>query len=225
MATKKGQDAARSASPTRPVSEEIHKRIAEKFGEAVELVDAVDPYTVVREAAKFSEVMAFLRNDPGMAFDLLRSVSAVDYPEEESIASVYHLYSYEKGHAHVVKLYCDRLSPEAPTVEHLWPVANWFEREAYDLTGIVYRGHSDLRRILLPEDWQGFPLRKDYVEQPSYHGIGTTRPSPLDAYAAMDEARRKAREERGEPEPPTQKSRVTGPDKAGGDTSEGEASE
>jgi NADH-quinone oxidoreductase subunit C len=199
MADAKGQEQARAKSPTRPVSQRIHEILRERFGDGVvELVDAVDPYTVVKDVTRFLEVMTFLRDDPRMRFDFLRSVTGVDYPETQQIASVYHLYSYDLGHAHVVKYLCNREKPEVPTVEGLWPVANWFERESWDLTGIVYLGHSDLRRIMLPDDWIGHPLRKDYVEEPDYHGIGTTRASPLDAFKQMDETRRKAREERGE---------------------------
>lgn len=197
----KAQEEARAASRTRDPSRAIHARLAAAFGDAVELVDAVDPYTVVQDPGRFLEVMQHLRDSPDLAFDFLRAVTGVDYPEERRIASVYHLFSYVHRHAHAVKLFCEREAPEAPTVAHLWPSAGWFEREAYDLLGIVYVGHWDLRRILLPDDWIGHPLRKDYVEQAEYHGIGTTRPSPLDAFAAMDEARRAARTARGEAAP------------------------
>jgi NADH-quinone oxidoreductase subunit C len=204
MAVDKAQEEARAISRTRPVSQKIHQRIADRFGDAVTLVDAVDPYTVVNDPTRFLEVMRFLRDDPDLRFDFLRSVTGVDYPEQKKIASVYHLYSYDKAHAHVVKLMCDREAPEAPTVEGLWPTANWFEREQYDLLGIVYLSHSDLRRIMLPDDWVGHPLRKDYVEEADYHGIGTTRASPLEAFKQMDDARKKAREAAGVVDKPLQ---------------------
>jgi len=201
----KNQDKAREASPTRAVAQKIHQGIEELFGaELVAYEDAVDPYTIIKDATKFLMIMGHLRNDPTLQFNFLRSVAGVDYPEDNRIASVYHLWSYEHKHAHVVKFYCDRENPEVPSVEKLWPTANWFERECYDLLGIIYLGHPDLRRIMLPDDWTGHPLRKDYAEQADYHGIGTTRASPLDAFAQMDDARRKAREERGEPVPPPQ---------------------
>jgi NADH-quinone oxidoreductase subunit C len=213
MATKPGkQDAARAKSPTRAVAQQIHAAIAARFGESVELVDAVDPYTVVKDVARFLDVMRFLRDDDQLQFDFLRSVTGVDWPEDGYIESVYHLYSYPLGHAHVVKYRCPRAVPEVPSVEGLWPTANWFEREQYDLLGILYLGHSDLRRIMLPDDWIGHPLRKDYIEEEHYRGIGTTRASPLEAFKQMDQARKKAREEKGLPAPPQQKSSIKPPE-------------
>ncbi|MEQ9503586.1 MAG: NADH-quinone oxidoreductase subunit C [Deltaproteobacteria bacterium] len=201
MAKASKQEEARDKSPTRPVAQKIHEAIAAKFGEAVELVDAIDPFTVVKDVVLFTEVMKFLRHDPSMQFDFLRSVTGVDWPEDGYIDSVYHLYSYPLEHAHVVKYRCPRAAPEVPSVEGLWPTANWFERETFDLLGIIYLNHSDLRRIMLPDDWTGHPLRKDYTEEQDYRGIGTTRASPLAAFKQMDETRAKAREERGEDAP------------------------
>ncbi|MBK6684629.1 MAG: NADH-quinone oxidoreductase subunit C [Deltaproteobacteria bacterium] len=191
------QEEARNKSPTRQKAQELHALLAAKFGEAVELVDAVDPYTVVKDHAQFPAVMRHLREDPAFQMDFLRSVTGVDWPDDSIIESVYHVYSYRLAHAHVVKVRLPRALPEIPTVEGVWPTANWFEREAYDLLGIVYIGHSDLRRIMLPDDWVGHPLRKDYAEQEDYRGIGTTRASPLEAFKQMDLARKKARDEKG----------------------------
>src|SRR5687768_10535983 len=102
MATKAGkQDAARAKSPTRAVSQQIHQVIADRFGDAVELVDAVDPYTVIKDVHRFIEIMTFMRDDDQMRFDFLRSITGVDWPEDGYIDSVYHLYSYPLGHAHV----------------------------------------------------------------------------------------------------------------------------
>ena len=85
-----------------------------------------------------------------------------------------------------------------PSLTPVWRGAEFQEREIYDLYGIIFEDHPDLRRILMWDGFKDFPMRKDYVEQEDYHGIGTTRASPLDAFAAMDEARKKAREARGE---------------------------
>ena len=78
----------------------------------------------------------------------------------------------------VLKVDLPRDNPKIATLEEVWKVANWFEREVYDLFGVIFEGHSDLRRIMLPEDWVGHPLRKDYVEQEEYDGISTQR-APL----------------------------------------------
>ena len=202
---KVNQDEVRAKSKTRAVAHQIHARLEATFGaEVVALEDAVDPYTVVKDVNRFLEVMTFLKQDESCRFDFLRSVTGVDWPDDGYIDSVYHLFSYTLNQAHVVKYRCMRAVPEVPTVEGLWPTANWFEREQYDLLGIIYLGHSDLRRIMLPDDWEGFPLRKDYVEAEDYRGIGTTRASPLAAFAKMDESRRESRKERGEEAPSPQ---------------------
>jgi NADH-quinone oxidoreductase subunit C len=100
-------------------------------------------------------------------------LSAVDYPKETPprFEVVYHLLSYPQNHTHVVKVHLPREEPRLQTVESVWGVANWHEREAYDLFGIVFEGHSDLRRILLPDDWSGHPLRKDWVDPDFYNGL------------------------------------------------------
>ena len=97
---------------------------------------------------------------------------------------VYHLFSYEHRHKFVLKVHLPREGAHVPTVEGTWAVANWHEREAYDLFGIVFDGHSDLRRILLPDDWVGHPLRKDWVDPDFYNGMHV-KPTPQMAERAM----------------------------------------
>jgi NADH-quinone oxidoreductase subunit C len=96
---------------------------------------------------------------------------------------VYHVYSYEKKHRIVLKCFLDRADPVLPTVQEVWRAANWQERECFDLLGVLFDGHPDLRRLLLPDDWEGHPLRKDYTEPDHYHGIPTVRPNPIELYA------------------------------------------
>ncbi len=134
----------------------------------------MDPFFKVRPA-NLKEVCLALRDDPALKFDVLSDLTAVDLPKEEVIQVVYHLYSYGSRQQIVVKVGLDREAPRIATVEGIWKVANWFEREVFDLFGVVFEGHSDLRRILLPEDWVGYPLRKDFVEQEEYDGISTER--------------------------------------------------
>ena len=105
---------------------------------------------------------------------------------------VYHLYSLVHRHGLVLKAETDRDAPTIATVESVWKAATWLEREIYDLFGVNFAGHSDLRRILLPDDWVGHPLRKDYQEAGGYHGIGNERPDPLVQLSKVTDEKRKA---------------------------------
>ena len=98
---------------------------------------------------------------------------------------VYHLYSYPLRHEAVLKVSVPRDRPRLPSAADLWHNANWLEREQYDLLGVVFDGHPDLRRLLLPDDWVGHPMRKDYQEAAEYRGMPTTRPSPMDLLAQL----------------------------------------
>ncbi len=136
-----------------------------------------EPYLTV-DALSIVEVCRFLRDDADLQFKVLSDLTALDWPKEEKLQVVYHLFSYSRNHQIVLKVDLPRDNPKIATVESVWKVANWLEREVYDLFGVIFEGHSDLRRIMLPEDWVGYPLRKDYVEQEEYDGISTQR-APL----------------------------------------------
>jgi NADH-quinone oxidoreductase subunit C len=97
-------------------------------------------------------------------FQHLSCLTAVDYIKENKITVVSHLWSYKKCHQLTVKLDVDRAVAKAPTLENIWKSANWFEREVFDLYGIVFEGHSDLRRIMMPDDYTKYPLRKDFTD-------------------------------------------------------------
>jgi NADH-quinone oxidoreductase subunit C len=159
---------------------EIHQRLKSRFETAVVDCDleGLDPSIRV-ETSAIAEVCGFLRDEADLRFDALSNESGVDYKDREVIQVVYHLYSYEHRHSIVLKVDAPRDNPVVPTVENVWKAANWLEREIYDLLGVVFEGHSDLRRLLMPEDWIGHPLRKDFVEPEEYHGISTRRESLL----------------------------------------------
>ena len=124
-----------------------------------------DATAVIREFYLL-ETMRFLRNDPALAFDMLSDVCAVDYlPRVPRFEVVYHLYSVAKNHRLRVKVLVDGTEPSVPSVVELWPSANWMEREVWDLYGIRFDGHPDLRRILLYDEFEGHPLRKDYPKE------------------------------------------------------------
>lgn len=157
-------------------AKEIYERARELCPDGVGDLDeeCMDPFFKV-DAANLKQLLLALRDDAALKFDVLSDLTAVDLPKEDVIQVVYHLYSYESRTQIVVKADLDRAAPRIATVEDIWKVANWFEREVFDLFGVLFEGHSDLRRILLPEDWVGYPLRKDFVEQEEYDGISTER--------------------------------------------------
>jgi NADH-quinone oxidoreductase subunit C len=175
--------------------EEIHQRLAAKFGERIgALAPAkMDPFSVV-PAADIVAICRFLKDDPDLAFDCLMNLSTVDWPKKNQIQVVYHLWSYQKKHAFILKCELDRAKPEIASLEPVWKAADWLEREQFDLMGVLFTGHPDLRRIMMPDDWIGNPLRKDYAEQPQWHNITTTRENSLDGYVRLDEFRKKAAE-------------------------------
>ncbi|MBT4867140.1 MAG: NADH-quinone oxidoreductase subunit C [Planctomycetaceae bacterium] len=150
--------------------------------------EAIDPWIEVAPAA-IHEVAQFLKSDERLILHHLNNLTAVDYfqPDPKKAAKfghdphlelVYHLSSYDLRHSLVVKVKLPRWQndvegdiPEIDSVADVWAIADWHEREAYDLMGIKFGGHPNLRRILCPEDWVGHPLRKDYEFPLEYHGI------------------------------------------------------
>jgi NADH-quinone oxidoreductase subunit C len=113
--------------------------------------------SVVKQAAEF------LRDDKALAFNYLSDLTAVDhYPNEPRFEAVYHLYSIEHNHRLRLKVRLAGVDPRVDSMVLVWPGANAFEREVFDLFGIHFEGHPYLVRLLLPEDWEGYPLRKDY---------------------------------------------------------------
>jgi NADH-quinone oxidoreductase subunit C len=169
---------------------EIHQKLVVRFANKITgaKLDLLDPWIEVAPAA-IVEVSQYLKSDPALAFDALNNLTGVDYCEpdpkktakfghEPHLEVVYHLYSYTHRHAIVIKVRLPRWKndtpgelPEMPSLSTVWSIADWHEREAYDLVGIRFSGHPNLVRILCAEDWVGHPLRKDYVFPLEYHGI------------------------------------------------------
>lgn len=170
---------------------DIHAILSDRFGasKVTKLVaEARDPWIEV-SADSIVEVGLFLRDDPRFLFDHLNDLCGVDFLEpdpkkaakfghEPHLEVVYHLSSMTLKHRLVVKARLTRWKndaagqiPECPSVSDVWAIADWHEREAYDMFGIDFLGHPNLRRILCPEDWEGYPLRKDYEFPLEYHGV------------------------------------------------------
>ncbi len=156
-------------------AQEIHDRIQEKFPGTIEEFDdsVLQPYIKVK-ADNFNQLAQYLRDDETMDFDYLMNLSGVDYGEELGV--VYHLLSMKHRHKIILKVNVSRENGEIPTVADLWRTADWHEREVFDLYGINFTDHPDMRRILLPDDWDGYPLRKDYVTPETYNGITIAHP-------------------------------------------------
>ena len=117
------------------------------------------------------DVCNYIKNEPQLNFNLLRCISAIDWPQQALIELSYDVLSIQFNHAIAVKVMLDRACPEIDSVSSVWPAAEWHEREAFDLMGITFKNHPDLRRILMPDDWSGYPLRKDYQDLTEYHGL------------------------------------------------------
>ena len=142
---------------------EIQKKLAVSYDAAVgPVVEGAFDRHIEVDANAIDKVGEFLKNEAGTAFDCLSNLSGIDYPDKGHIQVVYDLYSYEHDHSLVLKVNADRNAPSVNTVEASWPAANWLEREVWDMYGIRFRGHPDLKRILMYEEFEGHPLRKDY---------------------------------------------------------------
>jgi NADH-quinone oxidoreductase subunit C len=153
--------AAPAGPKPNPLDNDLTKRYKARFGDAISeaAIDRNQAILVVA-GAKLDEIARYSRDDEG--FDFLTDLTAVDWPRREKrFDLVLNLYSFAKNERLRLKVPVGADEPVVSVAE-VWPTANWLEREVYDMFGIIFEGHPDLRRLLLPEEWQGFPLRKDY---------------------------------------------------------------
>ncbi len=119
--------------------------------------------TIVVDPARIVDICTYFRDTSGLEYNFLSDVTVVDYyPEEPRFALCYHLYSMIYNRRVRLKVYLPGDAPKIASITSVWPAANFQEREAYDMMGIVFEGHPYLKRILMPVDWDGHPLRKDY---------------------------------------------------------------
>jgi NADH-quinone oxidoreductase subunit C len=151
---------------------EIASLLQDKFGDRITAAMPDDKHPRVHvDAANWREIAEFLIREPSLKLDWLQNLSGIDYVADEKMCVEYDLWSFDLRHSIAVKVYAPRDAAHVPSVADLWPAADWQEREAFDMFGICFDGHPDLRRILCADDWEGFPLRKDYVFPREYHGI------------------------------------------------------
>jgi NADH-quinone oxidoreductase subunit C len=146
--------------------------IAAKCRLAPTLMESTRPQTIRVDAADLLAVMNELYTSPQMYFDMLSCVTGIDNGvAANSMEIVYNLYSIPFNHHVAINVLLPRENAEIESVSAIWKTANWHEREIFDMYGIKFRNHNDLRRILMPADWDGHPLRKDYKHQEYYRDI------------------------------------------------------
>lgn len=135
-------------------------------------VDHATPATLLIHADDLLTVAEALWENPETFFDQLACVTGIDNgTEANTMELIYNLYSIPFHQLLALKVVLDRKNPEVESVSSIWKSANWLEREIFDMYGVKFLNHPDLRRILMPADWDGFPLRKDYKEQETYRNI------------------------------------------------------
>jgi len=158
---------AAKAPPSLPMVEitddPIINKLRSQFPDAIlEAVEILGMQTLTIDRGRILDVCRFLRDDADAQFDFLTDLTARHRPDHEKpFQVIYHLYSFPRNVRLRLKVDLSDGEP-CPSVVSVWSSANWMEREAYDLVGVRFEGHPDLRRLLLPEDWEGHPLRKDY---------------------------------------------------------------
>ena len=138
------------------------QHLEDKFPDHDFRLDPLNDQCVIIPLDLIPQCLEFLRDDPESAMAYFDFSTCVDHPPER-LDLVYSVYSPHHKHRLQLKVILDRDNACVPTVSHLWENANWNEREIYDLYGVFFPGHKDLRRLMMPEDWEGHPLRKDYA--------------------------------------------------------------
>lgn len=142
------------------LNKDLLEKLQTDFPAAIEFLGESEPYSIVLKKEFLLEVLEYLKKDNQYDFSMLNSLTAVDY--KDYLEVVYHLYSYNKKHMIVIKVKLDKERPTIESVSPIWKTADFQEREVFDLFGIWFKNHPNMRRILLPEDFEGHPLLKDF---------------------------------------------------------------
>ncbi|MBN1945499.1 MAG: NADH-quinone oxidoreductase subunit C [Bradymonadales bacterium] len=160
------------------MSKAVLERLAEKFSsEVTDTHSSCGDDTAVLKRGRLKEIALWLKDDPANRFDLFRDVTCVDYLERQPrFEVVYHLYSLSHRHAIRLKVPLEEVDLALDSVAEVWPAAEWGEREVFDLFGVRFVGHPFLRRIILYEEFEGHPLRKDYAKRKSQPRIELRAP-------------------------------------------------
>lgn len=146
------------------MNEKILERLKEKFGDAVlEAVEFRGELTVVVPKDRIVEVCKFLKEDPELRFDMLADLCGIDmYTPTKRFGVIYNIYSLANKLRIRLKTFVEEENPKLPTMTVVWETANWHERETFDMFGIIFDGHPDLRRMYMPDEFEYYPLRKDF---------------------------------------------------------------
>jgi NADH-quinone oxidoreductase subunit C len=143
----------------------------------VERLENASPQTFRLDHRDLHAAANIMQQNPAVYADQLLSITAIDNGKEtNSMEVVYHFASITRNLVFSINISLCRDVPQIPSLASLWKSANWLEREVFDMYGITFTGHPDLRRILMPADWSGYPLRKDYQADETYHGIPIAGP-------------------------------------------------
>lgn len=152
--------------------EEILTLIRQITSEDIIEIPNSTPFGVIVKKEILLSVCAQLYNNPAAYFDMLSCITGIDNgPEAGTMEVIYHFYSIPFNQSLALKVILSRENPEVESIVSIWKTANWLEREVYDMFGIIFNNHPDLRRILMPADWKGYPLRKDYKHEEYYRGV------------------------------------------------------
>lgn len=146
--------------------------VVKNVSDNISLDEKASPKAIIIPASEIKKVCQELYQNPATYFDMLSCVTGIDNGvEAKTMEVVYNLYSIPFHHHLMLKVILPRENPEIDTVCDIWRTANWLEREIFEMFGIKFTGHPDLRKLLLPADWEGHPLRKDYQHQELYRDI------------------------------------------------------
>ena len=150
------------------MSDQVNNFLISKFKDSVRCIDGCSALLV--NAESWSDISNFIKNDKKMEFDLLMSITSYDLENDSIYGLAYNFYSSKLKQYLEIRIEANE-DVEISSIVHLWRAADWHEREAYDLMGVKFKNHPDMKRILLPSDWEGHPLRKDYKTPEYYNGM------------------------------------------------------
>ncbi|MEE8340879.1 MAG: NADH-quinone oxidoreductase subunit C [Candidatus Neomarinimicrobiota bacterium] len=153
------------------INQKVSEILEVKFPDSI--IKPEEPHNdfIQISSEQWKVIAQFLKTDSKLYFDSCQCITGVDLGLEQELEVRYNFHSMKFKHNIEIRIAVERKKPSIPSVEQIWRIADWFEREVFDMYGIRFKGHRDLRRMLLPDDWKGWPLRKDYKTPNIYNGM------------------------------------------------------